>query len=309
MMLCMALTNRCTLACAGCLNNSGPTGEYGLSVKVLRGVLGWLAEQEAPQVDFSGGEPFVRRDVRDLIRLAKHLGIQVNVCTNGCIVDDEIVDLLADIRRVTITFYGCEEFHDRTTRTTGSYKKAIRTIAMLRGARTRLRANVVVLAPAVGDLPSLADALQEAGVHEIKFSLALPAGRGATLIPQLVSQEKSATLVRSIRSRGNLHVPVTIQDFQPCTFTCEISARGSLFLTHDGHIYPCPLFRHLDFAIGRITKAQPAYTTLEELDWSRALAYVALAGEGCCPAINLGLFKHIPGVVVHQGCPPKVERI
>ncbi len=310
MMLCMAFTNKCILECKSCLNNSGPAGEYGLSTEILEQVLGWLAKQETPQVDFSGGEPFARRDVRDLIRLAKQLNIQVNVCSNGCSVDDEIVELLANVRRVTITFYGPEKFHDQTTLVPGSYKKALRALTLLKGTQTRLRANVVILAGAVDDAPGLVEELHEAGASEIKFSLALPIGRAADLVSQLISREEGENLIQSIRMLGDLqHIPVIVQNLEQLAFSCEILQRGSLFLTHDGRIYPCPLFRSLDFEIGHITDTQSVCAEMEKIDWDKALACVARLGENCCPAVAMGLFKHMPGVVVHQGCPPMVERI
>jgi len=314
MMLCMALTNRCSLECTSCLNASSPRGEYGLPTQQWMGVLEWLAEQEAPQVDFSGGEPFVRHDIRDLIRHAVQCGITVNACTNGCSVREEDLILLAEMRRVTITFYGLERFHDAVTRVRGSYRNTIRTASALRGSKARLRANVVTLAGALDDLPALAYELQEAGLDEIKFSMMLPLGRATALTSQLIDKHESERLRQSILTRDDLHVPVLMQGFGPTPFVCQIPEREGLFLTHDGRIYPCPLFRHrmssirANFEIGRITGARSAYDALEQMAWDRALDCVAQAGRNKCPAVDLGLFGDVRDAIIHQGCPPLVEK-
>jgi MoaA/NifB/PqqE/SkfB family radical SAM enzyme len=271
------------------------------------GVLRWLAEQQAPQVDFSGGEPFVRRDIRDLMYYARRCNITLNACTNGCIADEKDLELLANMRRVTITFYGLEKFHDSITRVRGSYRKAIRTVKMLKGSKTRLRANVVTLAEALCDLPALADQLQEAGVDEIKFSMVFPVGRAMSLTSQLVTKRENEKLAQAMLTSDHLQVSVTVQVFGHDSFVCQIPEKGGLFLTHDGCIYPCPLFRHVNSEIGRITATRPVYDALEQMDWGKALACIARAGENRCPAIDMGLFEDVPGVIVHQGCPPLVE--
>ena len=307
-MLCMALTNRCSMQCASCLNASGPRGEYGLSTQQLMGVLEWLAEQTTPQVDFSGGEPFVRHDIRDLIRHAVQCKITVNTCTNGCNVEEEDLIFLAEMRRVTITFYGPEKFHDAVTRVHGSYRKALRTASALKGSAARLRANVVTLAGALGDLPQLAYELQEAGVDEIKFSMMLPLGRATALTSQLINKHELEQLRQSILTRDDLHVPAIMQCFGPPSFVCQIPEGDGLFLTHDGCIYPCPLFRHAGFEIGRITGARSVYGALEHMAWDRALDCVAQAGGNKCPAVGLGLFGDVQDAIIHQGCPPLVEK-
>ena len=308
MMLCMALTNRCSLACSSCLNASGPRGEYGLPTETLMGVLEWLAGQETPQVDFSGGEPFVRHDVRHLIRHARQCKLTVNACTNGYRVADKDLALLADMRRVTITFYGRERFHDGIARVRGAYRQAIRTVSLLRGAKARLRANVVTLAGALCDLPALACELQEAGVDEIKFSMVLPLGRATDLTSQLIKRHENERLGQAVLARDDLDVPILVQGFGRAPFVCQIPEKGGLFLTHDGRLYPCPLFCHAGFDIGRITGARSVYDALEGMKWDSALDCIARAGENRCPAIDLGLFADVPDAIVHQGCPPLVER-
>jgi MoaA/NifB/PqqE/SkfB family radical SAM enzyme len=308
MMLCMAFTNRCSLSCATCLNDSEPKGHYGLPTETLIEVLGWLATQESPQVDFSGGEPLLRRDICKLIRFAQRNAIKVNVCTNGFQLDDELLDLLTDARRITMTFYGSETFHDSITHVPGSYQRALRTAARLSNTRARVRANVVTLAEALSDLPTLAFDLQSAGVSEIKFSLAFPLGRADNQTYHLMNRHENEQLSHTLAATKGLHVPVVVQTFRQENFTCEIPGRHSLFLTHDGRIYPCPFFRPVNLEIGRIHPGQSVDLVLKQLDWGKALDCHAQAGQNRCPAVAHGLFKHLSGIGIHQGCPPLVER-
>ena len=36
-----------------------------------------------PFFSFTGGEPLLRRDLEDMIKFARHIGLQVNLITNG----------------------------------------------------------------------------------------------------------------------------------------------------------------------------------------------------------------------------------
>ena len=46
------------------------------------------------QVNFGGGEPFLRDDFLEILRYAHHHGITTCVSTNGTLLDDALVDAL-----------------------------------------------------------------------------------------------------------------------------------------------------------------------------------------------------------------------
>ena len=82
------LTNRCNLDCDFCFANARACGfiyEPGFDdiVRMLQ-VLRDEKPVPAPAVQFSGGEPTMRKDLADIIRKAKEMGFpQVQIATNG----------------------------------------------------------------------------------------------------------------------------------------------------------------------------------------------------------------------------------
>ncbi|NIR86526.1 radical SAM protein [Candidatus Bathyarchaeota archaeon] len=82
------VTNRCNLKCPVCFANAATAGYvYEPSKEEIRGMLEILRSNDpvpATALQFSGGEPTVREDLYELIRMAKELGFRhVEVNTNG----------------------------------------------------------------------------------------------------------------------------------------------------------------------------------------------------------------------------------
>ncbi|MHC1597094.1 MAG: tetraether lipid synthase Tes [Methermicoccaceae archaeon] len=82
------LTNRCNMRCPICFANANVSGRvYEPSFEQVRQMLQTLRDQKpvpCPAVQFAGGEPTVREDFVDIVRMAKEMGFaQVQVATNG----------------------------------------------------------------------------------------------------------------------------------------------------------------------------------------------------------------------------------
>lgn len=82
------VTNRCNLRCPVCFANASATGYvYEPSKKEIQAMLENFRQNKpvpAPALQFSGGEPTIRKDLFELIGMAKELGFEhVEVNTNG----------------------------------------------------------------------------------------------------------------------------------------------------------------------------------------------------------------------------------
>ena len=82
------VTNRCNLSCPICFAHAGAVGYlYEPTKEQIRSMLKNLRANdpvEPPALQFSGGEPTVREDLPDLVRMAKEMGFRhVEVNSNG----------------------------------------------------------------------------------------------------------------------------------------------------------------------------------------------------------------------------------
>ncbi len=85
------VTNRCNLSCPVCFADAGaelddPTiDQIEAMMRTLRG----QAPVPCPAIQFSGGEPTLRKDLPEIVSLAKKMGfVQIQVATNGVILSE-----------------------------------------------------------------------------------------------------------------------------------------------------------------------------------------------------------------------------
>lgn len=82
------VTNRCNFACPTCFANVRSSGYvYEPSMEQIRGMMRMLRDEKPVPcyaIQFSGGEPTVRRDLPEIIRMAREMGFhQIMIATNG----------------------------------------------------------------------------------------------------------------------------------------------------------------------------------------------------------------------------------
>ncbi len=89
--------NSCNLTCQHCLVSSGPDGDRGLDGSRLLALIDEAATLGARRFYFTGGEPFLRPDVFDLVeRVTRHHGRDLRVLTNGLLFHGALLDRLRE---------------------------------------------------------------------------------------------------------------------------------------------------------------------------------------------------------------------
>jgi MoaA/NifB/PqqE/SkfB family radical SAM enzyme len=118
------------------------------STKEIERVLDILNELGVLFLVFTGGEPFSRPDFRQLYLKAKQNGFFMTLFSNGTLLDDSLMDFLADAppRRLELTIYGhSEEVYEAVTGVPGSYKRFRLAVEGLlkRGLLVRLKSMIM----------------------------------------------------------------------------------------------------------------------------------------------------------------------
>src|SRR5881296_3680398 len=90
------ITYGCPLHCPYCSNPMQARNNHELTTDEWRRVIREAAALGVLQIGFSGGEPVVRRDLADLVRVAHEANLYTNLITSGVGLDDERVRALHD---------------------------------------------------------------------------------------------------------------------------------------------------------------------------------------------------------------------
>ncbi len=166
----LALTERCNARCVHCdiWKNRGKEDRPSLDQwsVLLADLREWLGPV---QVTFSGGEALLNRDTIQLLDFGSSLGLFMELLTHGFWEDQSKIEslALAGPSRVTISFDGIGETHDRVRGRAGFAKKTERTIQTLRRLRSEhhlkmaIRLKTVIMRQNLEDVCRVARFAQE----------------------------------------------------------------------------------------------------------------------------------------------------
>ncbi|MBI5286376.1 MAG: radical SAM protein, partial [Deltaproteobacteria bacterium] len=103
------ITDYCNLSCAYCLNSSNPHSAKGLVTEQCLRIADILSDGGVAYVTLIGGEPFARNDIFTIMDRLKHNRIIMEVVTNGILLDERTVEMLArlnpNVRTVQLSLH------------------------------------------------------------------------------------------------------------------------------------------------------------------------------------------------------------
>lgn len=120
------LTSSCNLECRHCfLRYTGAEMQDKPTRDVIR-LLGTLRDFGVLFLVLTGGDPFARADFKPIYQAAKRHGFFLTLFSNGTLLDDDLMDFLADQppRRLELTAYGhTEATYEAVTGIPGSFRR------------------------------------------------------------------------------------------------------------------------------------------------------------------------------------------
>lgn len=177
------ISRRCDARCVHCYSESGPevptAGD--LTTEEALAVIDHLAASGEMILAFSGGEPLLRGDWRELMRHAVDSELVVAVVTNGSQVDDETAGELAalGLQSVTVSLDSHRpEVHDRIRRLEGLHSRALGAIRRLAARGVRVVVNFTPILDNRGDARAVVELAYQLGAAAVSLSEYAPAGRG-----------------------------------------------------------------------------------------------------------------------------------
>ena len=148
------VTRRCPLSCAHCYNNLPIEDEEArrteLSYEEHCRIVDEIVEAGCFWLLYTGGEIFARSDFIDIYKYAKRQGLLITLFTNAVLINEKIVDSLADYppHYIEITLYGhTTKTYETITGKPGSFERCMRGIRLLmeRGIPLKLKTVTMTL--------------------------------------------------------------------------------------------------------------------------------------------------------------------
>lgn len=134
------LTKGCNLRCPHCYVSAAQPLKNELTTNEIKSVVDQLKQLKAFYVFYTGGEPFTRRDIVEILHYTDEKKIGISISTNGTFITPELLKKIKDIpfTLFQISLDGTKEIHD-AIRGSGMWERAIRAITL---ARRILKKNI-----------------------------------------------------------------------------------------------------------------------------------------------------------------------
>lgn len=278
----LSLTSNCNLRCRYCSHFTGPGAvDIDLPKAEWLKFFGELKRCAVLNVTISGGEPFYRQDLKELIEGIVQNRMRFSVLSNGTLITEEMADFLAASKRcetVQVSIDGSIPTTHDACRGEGNFLKAVRGIKFLQKYRVPVSVRVTIHRHNVGELDEIARfLLEDMGLPGFSTNSAAYMGlcrKNAGQI-QLTPQERTlaiATLLRlEAKYNGRISASAGPLAEGKAWITMEhacregkerIAGRGyltgcggffsKLAVRSDGAMVPCAQMSHIE--LGRINR-------------------------------------------------------
>lgn len=180
------LADRCNLKCRHCwivpIHNSGiQVSDAEVDITYIKRAIINAKEIGLCHVKLTGGEPFLRRDILEIIEYLNEHNITVDIETNGTLLNKDIVQFLKvnRVNQVSVSLDSTEVLkHEAFRGVTGCYQDTVKGIELLRESDINTQVIMTLYKENVSEIEKLAELSMRAGVGSLKINPVMPTGRG-----------------------------------------------------------------------------------------------------------------------------------
>jgi len=303
----LEVTGQCNLNCVYCYNY-GCRAQKDMPLEKIKKLIRECKTYGTKKFTFTGGEPFTRADLFEIIREVGEGGY-VAILSNGKLIDEEMVAKIRGFPQVKEFKISWDGFESHNAMRVGSDWKAIRkTVTLLKQNGYKVVINTIVLEPNQGDLFKLYALLVKLGVDrwrvDMPFKLGNYVKNNKTYLPPEPEYYTKvfAKIIREHERSNNKMVfevfnlyksefsPTNTITFTPDVHPCEYK-RELLSMKPNGDVIFCP---SLSFVMANYEKAgnldavfkeemvHPFYQLkMSDLKACSGCRYLLICGGGC----------------------------
>ncbi len=295
------ISARCNLRCSHCLSadlmeNCGNE----LDFEQCRRIIDDLDRIGVFQINFGGGEPFLREDFIDILQYAQSKQITTCVSTNGTFLSDTVVKKLKDLDHlyIQVSLDGATAATNDSIRGKGTFEKILAAIELLAKSGFKgVSTNTVVTGVNFKEISGIHELGRRYGV-KTRLSRFRPSGaaknvwkdyhldrRGLAELSEFLGTNRDVLT-------GDSFFSISPESRRDLGLNMCGAARMTCSITPDGRVYPCAFLQDDFFLAGNVTEE-----SLGSI-WHSAGAFKALRNirvESCGDCVRFNQ--------CHGGCP------
>ncbi|MDH3868359.1 MAG: mycofactocin radical SAM maturase [Desulfuromonadales bacterium] len=251
------VTLACNLRCRHCLSSSAEPAVNELTTAEALALVEELHQEGVFQINFGGGEPFMRPDFLQIIDACHARGIMTCISTNGTLFTSELVERLSrtSMMAIQVSLDGAKKETCEAIRGKGTYDTALNALELLAQSPIPTSINAVLTTDNADEIQDLQHLANQLGVT-LRISRFRPSGRGAdnweALRPtpsQLIDFSAWLSENENIRT-GDSFFSLTSQERQGLGLNLCGAAKLTCCVGPTGKVYPCAFLQSDRFEAG-----------------------------------------------------------
>ena len=341
----LELTDRCNHACVYCFNSCSPSQDVLRELNTIqwKEIIKKLADMEVFEISFTGGEPFIREDIFELLEYANKLGFDITINTNASLLDKNKIRKLkkifgkkSNLVRIMVSLDTLDpETYRELSDSRTKLDIILKNIRLLIEFGFKVTITLILTSKTTEDYSHLLNFFLKSKLKYWNISGILPYGRGKQPGEFNASKEDWKKITKLLRDNENNiishHKKVSVQtnifedtkkelvNTNEGCFKCP-AGKTEISIGPKGELNPCIAFRGLkkqEIFIDKLTAYWKKDALMNNLRNRRAdflmsvcsLCNLKDACLGGCPGLALRYFNSIN--MPDPRCPllPKVENI
>ena len=247
-------TYACNFRCEHCGTNAGEARPDELTTGEVKGLVDEIAEMGTNVFALTGGEPFMRPDLFEVLAHAQDKGLLFTITTNGSLVpqfEEQLREITPAAMMISVDGFG--QTHNEFRRDIDSFRKCLDSMRLLEDIGIRTRAVSTTLNQQnVEQLETMFEHISRSGATYWRLQTIIPEGRAENKEWLFLTRDQWRYVIRFIMEKRRSFNIEMCEGFGFCG-PYEERVRGSDFfcgagwntciVLANGDVAGCPAFR------------------------------------------------------------------
>ena len=206
------VTNKCNLLCEHCYRDAGKKVKNELSTIEGKSLLDEIAKAGFKLMIFSGGEPFLRKDILELTRHAASLGLRPVYGSNGTLLTLDLAKKIKEAGGVSVAIslhMISKEKLDKFCGMKGTFEKSIEAMKNCSKAGLSFQVNTTVFDRNADEIEQICELAKEMGAKSHHVLFLVPTGRAENIEKESLREKEYERLIRGLlKKRQELKIDI-----------------------------------------------------------------------------------------------------
>lgn len=286
------ITNTCNYACDYCIfASNGRVNPHELTFEEVKNTIHQLKSHGFNYIKFTGGEPFIRQDMLDILSTCEALEIKYDISTNASLLSEGIIAKLNEMHYLSflhISVDGFDKMSHEAVRGLKTWAPTLKGLNLLNACSVRKRVGCVLHTENYLQISSIVEFLISQNIDVVAFSVMEAAGRMAFSDKRILTTDQLNKAIYFIEKAQKDYSSIQIvsnlisQEYK--TPNCQ-GGESFLFIDNIGTVSPCTWASKKDNSY--LTQSLKKQTLSEILESPLFKSFKSVAKVAkSCPAQN-----------------------